>query len=198
MKKIIFLTLFSIAALFGKTETINLTGEYSEQLGNPFKRVLNINKAKTINIYSEDKDVVLKVESNLESGNILPVNQHPDQLILKNKSVENVVEDFYSEDFIVNKNSKDAVVVNVISGTVFLTYSNEDNNSGVQHLMGVEVKLVVSIDGQEKEIVMDQNLFNKDGNYRGTISKDMNFGASGYKKEFKKITENSIFFLLKK
>lgn len=194
MKKIILITLFSVAALFAQTETINLTGKYSEQLGNPFKRVLNTNKTETKNIFSETKDVVLKVDSNLENKNFTIKNQHPNSIILKNKSVENVVEDFYSEDFIVNRAADNAVAVNILKGSVYLTYTNEEENGA---LIGVEVKLTVSVNGKEKEIVMDQNV-EKPVAYRGHVTADdFDFNKVSLTETVNEIIENIIYKGLK-
>lgn len=197
MKKITMIFLVSVVALFANTETMELTGEYSEQLGNPFKKILNENKTKVINIYSEDKDVVLKVEDNLSLGgrSILDSSvNHPDEIVLKNKSVENVVEDFYSEDYIVKHSNVDAVVVNVESGTVSLTY-NDDDNTQIHHLISMEVKLLVSVNGVEKEIVMDHKL-GKEVGYKGFITTD-DFDFSVLSLAYSsKIIENEIYKIL--
>lgn len=192
MRRIIFLTFFSVAALFGKTETIELTGKYSEQLGNPFKRVLNINKSKTINIYSENKDVVLKVNSNLESGNFIVNYQHPYKIVLKNKSVEKVVEDFYSEDFIIKHSKSNAINVNVVSGSVYLTYGDERTN-GINHLIGIEVNLLISVNGKEMKITMNHNV-EKPVAYRGQItSDDFNLNIFSLLDSAEEIIENIIY-----
>jgi hypothetical protein len=192
MKKAILASLLLATAVFAKTETMELTGVYSEQMGNPFKKVLNINKTKSINIYSEDKDVVLKVESNLDRG-FTSSNEHPSEFVFKNKTVENVLEDFYSEDFIVAHALEDAKIVNVISGDVSLTYSNAEERSGVHHLSGIEITLLVSVNGVEKKITMDQTLGKKGQNYDWVISANLKFNVSSLKEKVQKIIETQLY-----
>ena len=192
MKKAILASLLLAAAVFARTETMELTGVYSEQMGNPFKKVLNINKTKSINIYSEDKDVVLKVESNLDRG-FTSSNDHPSEFVFKNKTVENVLEDFYSEDFIVAHALEDAKIVNVISGDVSLTYSNAEERSGVHHLSGIEITLLVSVNGVEKKITMDQTLGKKGENYDWVLSTDIKFNVSSLKEKVQEIIETQLY-----
>lgn len=175
MKRIILTSLLLAATVFARTETMELTGEHAQYLGNPFKNALGIEKKGSINIFSDEKDIVLKVESNLTDGNFLTKNLHPEAIVFKNKSIENVVKNFYAEDYIVNYSKENAVIVNVVSGVVELNYSNDTNQNNMRHLMGIEVKLVLSIsrNGQvlKKEVVMDHKL-NKAVGYKGFLTSD--------------------------
>ena len=196
MKRIILASLLLASAVFAKTETMELTGVYSEQMGNPFKKVLNINKTKNINIYSENKDVVLKVESNL-TRDITHMIPHPEKIIVKNKSAENILEDFYIEDFNVVHSSNNAVTLNIISGDVSLNYSFADERVGAHHLMGIEVNLLVSINGIEKKITMDETLGKKGQDYDLIISKSITIDTANLKEKVHEIIETSLYILIK-
>lgn len=197
MKNIILASLVLATAVFARTETIELTGEYSEQLGNPFKKVLNINKTKNINIYSEDKDVVLKVEDNLNRDMFLSI-QHPEKIVLKNKSIENITEDFYIEDFNVYHSKENAIVVDLISGIVSLTYFNEDDKNQIHQLSRIEVTLIASVNGVKKEIKMDHTLNKKGEDYDWVISSDMAIDLSSLADRVQEIIETELYVLLQK
>lgn len=176
MRKIIILSLVFMATLFAKTETLELTGEYSKMLSNQFKEALNIAKVGSINIYSETKDVVLKVDSNINSNSSYGIRtEHPDAIVLKNKTVEAAVENYYKEDYVVNHSKENAVIVNIESGTVSLNYSNSDDKNGLHSLMGVEVTLVVSITINGKEVKKETKLDHKLGKavrYKNFLTSD--------------------------
>ena len=198
MKNIILASLVLATAVFARTETIELTGEYSEQLGNPFKKVLNINKTNNISIYSENKDVVLKVESNL-SKDIFLIAKHQEKVVLKNKEVENIVEDFYIEEFNVShsKSKKDAVVIDVISGVVSLSYFNNEYTNQIPLLSGIEVTLIASIDGVKKEIKMDHTLGKAGEDYDLVISSKIEIDLSSLNERLQEIIETEIYVLVK-
>jgi len=199
MKNIILASLVLATAVFARTETIELTGEYSEQLGNPFKKVLNINKSKNINIYSENKDVVLKVESNLSSDMFSSIqNPHSEKIVIKNKDIENITEDFYIEEFNVYRSKSNAVVVDILSGVVSLTYFNEIDKNQVHHLNRIEVALVVLVNGIKKEIKMDHTLNKRGEDYDWVISSDMTLDLSSLSDKVQEIIETELYILLQK
>lgn len=200
MKKVVLASLLLATVVFARTETMELTGEYAQYLGNPFKDALGIEKKGAINIFSDEKDVILKVESNFRDGDFLTKNPHPEAIILKNKSIQNVVKNYYAEDYTVNYSKENAVIVNVVSGVVELTYSSDFNQNSMRHLMGIEVKLVLSIsrNGQivEKEVVMDHKLNKKIG-YKGFLTSD-DFDFDSLTPLYSSvIIENQIFNALK-
>jgi hypothetical protein len=176
MKKISLAFLLSSTLLFA-SNTIELTAEYAKDLGNPF-RVLLEKKDKDISIYSEKKDVILPVESNLDNNSIYSMNlQHPNTFVLKNESVENVVKQFYAEEFnVIKGDSKSKVIVNVLSGKVMLDYMNVEQNQQMTHLTKVEVELVVEIikNGVKtvKTILMDNKLGIEGKNYSLSLTSD--------------------------
>jgi hypothetical protein len=176
MKKISLAFLLSATLLFA-SNTIELTAEYAKDLGNPF-RVLLEKKDKDISIYSEKKDVILPVESNLDNNSIYSMNlQHPKTFVLKNESVENVVKQFYAEEFnVIKGDSKSNVIVNVLSGKIMLDYMDVEQNQRMTHLTKVEVELVVEVIKNgvrtEKKVLMDDKLGMEDVNYKWTITVD--------------------------
>lgn len=176
MKKISLAFLLSATLLFA-SNTIELTAEYAKDLGNPF-RVLLEKKDKDISIYSEKKDVILPVESNLDNNSMYSMNlQHPKTFVLKNESVENVVKQFYAEEFnVIKGDSKSNVIVNVLSGKVMLDYMDVEQNQQMTHLTKVEVELVVEVIKNgvrtEKKVFMDDKLGMENVNYKWTITVD--------------------------
>jgi hypothetical protein len=187
MKKISLAFLLSATLLFA-SNTIELTAEYAKDLGNPF-RVLLEKKDKDISIYSEKKDVILPVESNLDNNSIYSMNlQHPKTFVLKNKSVENVVKQFYAEEFnVIKGDSKSNVIVNVLSGKVMLDYMDVEQNQRMTHLTKVEVELVIEVIKNgvrtEKKVLMDDKLGIEGDNYNWTIKK------SSFDLSFQKLNE---------
>ena len=89
MKKI-FLAFFLLSSIVFAANTIELTGEYAKDLGNPF-RVLLEKKDKNISIFSQNNDVVLKVESDLDKDStFLNRLDHPSSYILKNETIKKI------------------------------------------------------------------------------------------------------------
>jgi len=201
MKKIIFLMFVFAGVLFAKTEVVELTGEYAKELANPFKEVFNENKENDITVVSLDKDVELKVESNL-TQDIYTRNAHPEKIVLKNKSVEKVSKLFYSEDYNVVKDSKGVVEVNVLGGTVDLEYMERDFNMHA-HLTTVNIELKVEIkrDGKSaiKTIKMDEKLGRDGANYNLslTVNDVKKLKNESLEDKIKKIIETEIFVVLK-
>jgi hypothetical protein len=176
MKKI-FLAFFLLSSIVFAANTIELTGEYAKDLGNPF-RVLLEKKDKNISIFSQNNDVVLKVESDLDKDStFLNRLDHPSSYILKNETIENVVKHFYGEEYnVVLGNEQSDVIVNILSGKIMLTYKDIDENQIANLLTKVEVELVVEIikNGVKtvKTILMDNKLGIEGKNYRLSITSD--------------------------
>lgn len=171
--KIVLFTLFASMSLFATT-AIELSGKYSQELGNPF-RVLLEKKEKSINIFSEDKKVKLEVESNLDNNSIYNIHlKHNKSYLLDNKSIENVLKNYYGEEYnIINK--KGNIEVNVLSGKVFLTYS-DDGNSQISHINAVEVELNIELvkNGLKtlKTIKLDNSLGKEGSNYSLSLTSE--------------------------
>lgn len=199
MKKILIATLFVASSLFASQATVELTGEFSEKLGNPFKRVLE-KKEKTVSIYSENKEVVLKVDSNLSSSMFNQVQgKHVDEIIVNNKTIENVLEDFYSEEYMVQRGDANSdYVVNIVSGSVYITYNETEDTNTVNHINNIVVNLVVMVNGVEKKVTLDKNLFNDGVNYSWAIViNDLNIDFKNYIEKTQMIIENIIYDSLK-
>lgn len=99
-KLLLTLSLF-VSLSFGNIETISLTGDFAKNdLSNPFRALLE-KKDKSISIFSQNRDVVLKVENDLKNSDIFnrPLKEYPSEIILKNSSVENVLKVYYSEEY---------------------------------------------------------------------------------------------------
>lgn len=170
MKKII--SAFFVFSSIVFASTIELTGKYSEELSNPFRALLE-QKNQTISIYSNDNNVELEVESNLDNNSIYNIHlQHPKKYILKNKTVENVVEDYYSEEYKV-LHEKGDIELNVLSGKVFITYTEEENNQ-INLISKVEVELDIEIINKGKKTIktvkLDNSLGKKGKNYSWAIT----------------------------
>jgi hypothetical protein len=198
MKKISLAFLLSATLLFA-SNTIELTAEYAKDLGNPF-RVLLEKKDKDISIYSENKDVILPVESNLDNNSIYSMNlQHPKTFVLKNESVENVVKQFYAEEFnVVQGDSKSNVIVNVLSGKVMLDYMDVEQNQRMTHLTKVEVELFVEVikNGVKstKTVLMDDKLGIEKTEYKWTLRTNIfNLEIKNISDYIKEIIENEIY-----
>lgn len=187
MKKVVLMILMISSMLFGNE--LVLSGEYAKELGNPF-RVLLEKKDKNISIHSVDKDMILKVESNLDNDSVLRNHlQHPRIFILKNKSVENIVKQYYGEEYnvVLGDDSPD-VIVNILSGRVILDYMDVENQHNL--LKKVEVELTVEIieNGVKRvaTVLMDDKLKIEGDNYNWTIKK------SSFDLSFEKLNETII------
>lgn len=200
MKKIVLMVMLMISSMFGNE--LVLSGEYAKDLGNPF-RVLLEKKDKNISIYSIDKDVVLKVESNLDNDSVFRTHlQHPKTFVLKNKSVENIVKQYYGEEYnVILGNSSANVIVNVLSGKVILDYMDVENQ---HHLLKkVEVELTVEIieNGVKRtETVLMDDKLNKTGkDYTGAITTEdiSNISIKTVEKTIKNIIEFSLYTKVK-
>jgi hypothetical protein len=202
MKKISFAFLLTTSLLFASNNVIELSGKYSENLGNPFRALLE-KKDKEISIFSQNKEVVLKVESNLDNDSIYNMRlEHPKTFILKNKSVENIVEDYYAEEYKV-LHKKGGVEVNVLSGKVILDYMNMENNQQIHNLKKVEVELNVEINKNgvktTKTILMDNKLGITSKNFKWSIvSSDFkNLDLKNLSESIQSIIETEIYTVIK-
>lgn len=193
MKKII--SAFFVFSSIVFASTIELTGKYSQELGNPY-RVLLEKKNKSIEIYSESKSVKLKVESNLDSNSIYNLQlQHPKEYVFNNKTIENVLKNYYGEEFnIVNK--KGNIELNVLSGRVILTYLDNEN-SQINHINKVEVELTVELIKNDKKIqktiLMDDTLGITGDNYNWTIRKTFDFSIKSLNSTIEEIIEHILY-----
>ena len=106
---------------------IKLTGEFSELYGNPFMKIIKENKTNTVNICSKNEAIKLPVESNLDNTNFMSQIKHKNSYIIDNKTIENVLEDYFSEDNNVKKSCGE-YEVNINSGKIILTYTDFENN----------------------------------------------------------------------
>ena len=171
MKKIVLMVMLMISSMFGNE--LVLSGEYAKDLGNPF-RVLLEKKDKNISIYSIDKDVVLKVESNLDNDSVFRTHlQHPKTFVLKNKSVENIVKQYYGEEYnVILGNSSANVIVNVLSGKVILDYMDVENQHNILKKVEVELTAEIVENGVKRTetVLMDDKLGKKGKDYSWTIT----------------------------
>ena len=89
IKKLLLTLSLFVNLSFGNSETISLTGDFAKNdLGNPFRALLE-KKDKSISIFSENKDVSLKVETDLRGSSKFSgfSKDYPTTLILNNSSV---------------------------------------------------------------------------------------------------------------
>ena len=119
------------------------------------------------------------------------------EYVIGKTKAENILEDFYIEDFNVVHSSNNAVTLNIISGDVSLNYSFADERVGAHHLMGIEVNLLVSINGIEKKITMDETLGKKGQDYDLIISKSITIDTANLKEKVQEIVETSLYILIK-
>lgn len=113
IKKILTISLLS-SFLFA--ENVSLTGETIASLGNPYKVIFG-EKNKTMKVYSDKKEIKLKVNSNYKGLD----NK---EFILENETIVNVMKQFYGEEYkvVLDKNSN--VSLNVLSGEVSIDYTD--------------------------------------------------------------------------
>lgn len=172
MKKICFIIFLSSFAF--ASNVIELTGEYTENLGNPF-RVVFEKKEKDISIFSVIKDVKLEVDSNIDNDSIYNLNIHyPKEYILKNKSLESVSENFFNEEYNVIHSSGD-FELDIKSGNIYITFF-KDNIEQVNNIQAIDVKLDVEIkkNGKliSKTLELDNNLGIEGTNYSWSITSE--------------------------
>lgn len=173
MKKICFTILLSSSIAFA-SNVIELTGEYTQNLGNPF-RVVFEKKEKDITVFSMTKDVKLEVDSNIDNDSIYNLNIHyPKEYILKNKSLESVSENFFNEEYNVMHSSGD-FELDIKSGNIYITFF-KDNIEQVNNIQAIDVKLDVEIkkNGKliSKTVELDNNLGVEGSNYSWSITSE--------------------------
>ena len=175
MKKIFISLICIFSSIVFASNTIKLTGEYSQELGNPFRALLE-KKSESISIYSEDKEIELKVESNLDNNSIYNMHlQHPKKYILKNKTVENIMRSYYAEEYnVIHKRGN--IEVNILSGKIIIDYFDEEQNQQMHHIRNVQVDLTIEVlnnnNKKIKNISMDNTLDKTGKNYSLSITSD--------------------------
>lgn len=180
---------------------IKLTGEFSELYGNPFMKIIKENKTNTVNICSKSETIKLSVESNLDNTNFMSQIKHKNSYIIDNKTVENVLEDYFSEDNNIKKSCGE-YEVNIKSGKIILTYTDFENNQ-LEILQKVEVLLQVELINSKtgfkkvENITMDNTLGRKGDNYNWSITTDINLKVEQLEKTIQKIIETEIYTVIK-
>ena len=180
---------------------IKLTGEFSELYGNPFMKIIKENKTNTVNICSQSETIKLPVESNLDNTNFMSQIKHKNSYIIDNKTVENVLEDYFSEDNNIKKSCGE-YEVNIKSGKIILTYTDFENNQ-LEILQKVEVLLQVELINNKtglkkvENITMDNTLGRKGDNYNWSITTDINLKIEQLEKTIQKIIETEIYTVIK-
>ena len=180
---------------------IKLTGEFSELYGNPFMKIIKENKTNTVNICSKSETIKLSVESNLDNTNFMSQTKHKNSYIIDNKTVENVLEDYFSEDNNIKKSCGE-YEVNIKSGKIILTYTDFENNQ-LEILQKVEVLLQVELINSKtgfkkvENITMDNTLGRKGDNYNWSITTDINLKIEQLEKTIQKIIETEIYTVIK-
>jgi hypothetical protein len=180
---------------------IKLTGEFSELYGNPFMKIIKENKTNTVNICSQSGTIKLPVESNLDNTNFMSQIKHKNSYIIDNKTVENVLEDYFSEDNNIKKSCGE-YEVNIKSGKIILTYTDFENNQ-LEILQKVEVSLQVELINNKtgfkkvENITMDNTLGRKGDNYNWSITTDINLKIEQLEKTIQKIIETEIYTVIK-
>ena len=163
IKKILLISLLS-SFLFA--ENVSLTGETIASLGNPY-RVIFGEKNKTMKVYSDKKEIKLKVNSNYKGLD----NK---EFILENETIVNVMKQFYGEEYkvVLDKNSN--VSLNVLSGEVSIDYTDLENN--IQTLREVVVSLNIEIISNKgklnKKVSLDHTLGDKQNGYSGMMTNE--------------------------
>ena len=163
IKKILLISLLS-SFLFA--ENVSLTGETIDSLGNPY-RVIFGEKNKTMKVYSDKKEIKLKVDSNYKGID----NK---EFILENETIVNVLKQFYGEEYKVILDKDSNISLNVLSGEVSIDYTDLENN--IQTLREVVVSLNIEIISNKgklnKKVSLDHTLGDKQNGYSGMITNE--------------------------
>lgn len=163
IKKILLISLLS-SFLFA--ENVSLTGETIASLGNPY-RVIFGEKNKTMKVYSDKKEIKLKVDSNYKGID----NK---EFILENETIVNVLKQFYGEEYKVILDKDSNISLNVLSGEVSIDYTDLENN--IQTLREVVVSLNIEIISNKgklnKKVSLDHTLGDKQNGYSGMITNE--------------------------
>ena len=163
IKKILTISLLS-SFLFA--ENVSLTGETIASLGNPY-RVIFGEKNKTMKVYSDKKEIKLKVDSNYKGID----NK---EFILENETIVNVLKQFYGEEYKVILDKDSNISLNVLSGEVSIDYTDLENN--IQTLREVVVSLNIEIISNKgklnKKVSLDHTLGDKQNGYSGMMTNE--------------------------
>ena len=163
IKKILLISLLS-SFLFA--ENVSLTGKTIASLGNPY-RVIFGEKNKTMKVYSDKKEIKLKVDSNYKGID----NK---EFILENETIVNVLKQFYGEEYKVILDKDSNISLNVLSGEVSIDYTDLENN--IQTLREVVVSLNIEIISNKgklnKKVSLDHTLGDKQNGYSGMMTNE--------------------------
>ncbi len=202
IKKLLLTLSLFVNLSFGNSETISLTGDFAKNdLGNPFRALLE-KKDKSISIFSENKDVSLKVETDLRGSSKFSgfSKDYPTTLILNNSSVQNVLKVYYSEEYKVEVKEKADVIVNVLGGKIELEHFFDDDKNIRPILKKIIVNLNVEIikNGIKttQNITLDDKLGKEDTSYKWTMREDtFKRNPLSLFKNVPEIIENQIYIL---
>lgn len=202
IKKLLLILSLFVNLSFGNSETISLTGDFAKNdLGNPFRALLE-KKDKSISIFSENKDVSLKVETDLRGSSKFSgfSKDYPTTLILNNSSVQNVLKVYYSEEYKVEVKEKADVIVNVLGGKIELEHFFDDDKNIRPILKKIIVNLNVEIikNGIKttQNITLDDKLGKEDTSYKWTMREDtFKRNPLSLSKNVPQIIENQIYIL---
>lgn len=191
IKKILAISLFT-SCLFA--ENINLSGESINNLINPYKSIFG-EKKKNINVYSEKKEISLKVNSNYNG----PKEK---EFILNNETIYLVMKQIFSEEYNVLENKNSDITFNILSGEISLDYTDLENNiqSLREIVVSLNVEIIIKGNKINKKISLDNTLGDKNlSDYKGFITNEdlMNLKIISVKENIIKIIEREIFNLVR-
>ncbi len=190
IKKILVIGLLSSFLL---AENVSLTGETISSLGNPY-RVIFGEKNKTLKVFSDKKEIKLKVNSNYNGS-------QDKNFVLENETIVNVMKQFYGEEYKVVLDNNADIKMNVLSGEVSIDYIDLENN--IQSLREVIVSLDVEVIANgikiNKKVSLDHTLGEKNKNYSGYITTEdkLDLSIISVKEIVIKIIEKEIINILK-
>lgn len=196
MKKI-FILFFIIFTSTMLANILEFTGEYSKNLSNPFKKLLITNK-DSVYVFSEEKNINLPVvSSTLKTNKSVNISNY----IIKNKTIENIVRNSFSDYYNVKVDKSDKFTeINILSGQINLTYTNanEEVINYLNNLFKINVELYVEIVEHSndksiqklKKISLDKTFENVKQEYKlnNHLMNELN-------KTIKKIIEVELFYL---
>lgn len=197
MKKILCLLFLSFSLIFA--ETISLSGDYAKNdLSNPFKVLLE-KKEKTISVNAENKDVVLKVENDLDESKYAGfLKNYPKEVIFKNDSIVNVLKAYYQQDYFVDVKEKADITVNVLKGNILLEHFFHDddlfNPSLRKIIVTIDVEFIKNGMRRIQTFTMDHKLNKEDTAYKKTLrTEDFKIRKLSIATDVPRIIENIIF-----
>jgi len=203
MKK--YLIILIGVLLFANNE-IKLNGSFIGNFINPFKNILEKSQ-KNICIYSAPEKIKLPISSNKDTNSYMNISSLPKEFILDNKSVEEVVKNYYSQEYQVKSCTKDKadLIVNVLGGNVYVKY-DESMRGFADFIDDIEVTLKIEIIKKGKRYLktlrMDGKLGKKNTkDYSLSITSDdenHKIAVKDLKNAVKKIIEFEILTALEK